>query len=88
VSCTLGAGIYILTTDVLANYAGPGIIISFIIAGIATFFAGLSFAELAARVPKSGSAYTYIYVTINEFVAFIMGWNLVLEYLIGSLFLN
>jgi amino acid transporter len=84
ISSTLGSGIYILAGSVIKNYTGPSLFLSFVCAGFATFFSGICYAELGARVPRSGSAYVYIYVTIGEFVAFMMGWDLILEYIIGT----
>ena len=80
----MGSGVYVLIGNIIANYAGPSLVFSFVIAGIATFLAGMSYAELGARVPRSGSAYAYIYVTIGEFIAFVIGWDLIMEYMIGS----
>ena len=80
----IGTGIFVLTGVAAAQHAGPAIVISFIIAGIGCMFAGLCYSEFAAMVPVSGSAYAYSYATLGEFVAWFVGWNLVLEYLVAS----
>jgi amino acid permease len=82
VSCSLN-GIYVMIGHAMKYDAGPSLIVSFIFAAITTLLAGFCYSELAVKVPRSGSAYTYIYVTIGEFLAFNMGWNLILVYLIG-----
>jgi basic amino acid/polyamine antiporter, APA family len=81
VGCTIGTGIFVLTGLEAAQHAGPAIVLSFIIAGIGSFFAGLCYAEFASMVPLAGSAYTYSYATLGEFAAWFVGWNLLLEYL-------
>ncbi|MHB1306358.1 MAG: amino acid permease [Limisphaerales bacterium] len=84
VGAIIGAGIFVLTGQAAAQYAGPGIVFSFILAGVACALAGLCYAEFAAMIPVSGSAYTYGYATLGEFVAWIIGWDLILEYLFAA----
>ena len=80
----IGAGIFVLTGHAAAQIAGPAIVLSFIISGIACAFAGLCYAEFASMIPIAGSAYTYAYATLGQFVAWIIGWDLILEYTLGS----
>lgn len=80
IGCVIGAGIYVMTGNAAANFAGPGVMLSFVIAGTACGFAALCYAELASTMPVAGSAYTYSYATMGELFAWIMGWLLVLEY--------
>lgn len=80
----IGAGIFVLTGTVAANHAGPGIVLSFALAGLACAFAALCYAEFAAMIPMAGSAYSYAYATLGEFFAWFIGWDLVLEYAVGA----
>ena len=80
IGAVIGAGIFVMTGNAAANYAGPAIILSFVMAGIACGFAGLCYAEFAAMLPVSGSAYSYSYATLGEVVAWFIGWMLILEY--------
>jgi basic amino acid/polyamine antiporter, APA family len=84
IGVVIGAGIFVLSGQAAANYAGPAIVLSFIISAIGCALAGLCYAELASMIPISGSAYTYAYATLGEFLAWIIGWDLVLEYLFGA----
>ena len=84
VGAIIGTGIFVLTGKAAALSAGPAVVISFVIAGIVSALAALSYAELASTVPVSGSAYTYVYATLGEFIAWIVGWGLILEYALGA----
>jgi len=84
IGAIIGAGIFVLTGQAAAQYAGPAIVISFMISGLACLFAGLCYAEFASMIPVSGSAYTYAYSTLGEFIAWIIGWDLILEYLFAA----
>jgi APA family basic amino acid/polyamine antiporter len=84
IGCVIGAGIFVLTGTAAALHAGPAIALSFIISAFGCLLAGLCYAEFASMIPVSGSAYTYGYATMGEFIAWIIGWDLILEYLFGS----
>jgi APA family basic amino acid/polyamine antiporter len=84
VGAIIGTGIFVLTGVAAHDKAGPGLILSFCAAGIACIFAALCYAEFASMVPVAGSAYTYAYATLGELFAWIIGWDLVLEYAVGS----
>src|SRR5436853_3804447 len=84
IGAIIGTGIFVLTGAAAALYAGPAIVFSFVLAALACVFAGLCYAEFASMIPVAGSAYTYGYATLGEFVAWIIGWDLVLEYALGA----
>ena len=84
IGAIIGAGIFVLTGSAAAMYAGPAVVYSFIIAGFGCLFAGLCYAEFASMIPIAGSAYTYGYATLGELVAWIIGWDLILEYLFAA----
>src|SRR5208283_4321298 len=84
IGAIIGAGIFVLTGAAAAKYAGPAIVLSFVLAGLACTFAGLCYAEFASLIPIAGSAYTYAYATLGEFFAWIIGWDLTLEYAMGA----
>ncbi|MBW4039331.1 MAG: amino acid permease [Acidobacteria bacterium] len=84
IGAIIGAGIFVLTGQAAAKHAGPAVVLSFVVAGITCAFAGLCYAEFASLIPIAGSAYTYSYATLGEFVAWIIGWDLVLEYAFGA----
>jgi len=84
IGAIIGAGIFVITGHAAAAYAGPGVVFSFMIAGAGCLFAGLCYAEFASMIPRAGSAYTYTYATMGKFLAWIIGWNLVLEYMAAA----
>jgi APA family basic amino acid/polyamine antiporter len=84
IGAIIGAGIFVLTGAAAAQYAGPAIVLSFVLAGIACVFAGLCYSEFASLIPIAGSAYTYGYATLGEIFAWIIGWDLILEYAFGA----
>jgi len=85
IGAIIGTGIFVLTGTAAANQAGPGIVLSYVMAGLACGFAALCYAEFAAMIPISGSAYTYAYATLGEIFAWMIGWDLILEYAVGSM---
>jgi APA family basic amino acid/polyamine antiporter len=85
IGAIIGTGIFVLTGTAAANQAGPAIVLSYVIAGLACGFAALCYAEFAAMIPISGSAYTYAYATLGEIFAWMIGWDLILEYAVGSM---
>ncbi len=84
IGAIIGAGLFSITGMAAANHAGPAITISFVVAGFGCLFAGLCYAEFASMIPVAGSAYTYSYATMGEFIAWIIGWDIVLEYAVGA----
>src|SRR5437870_8764703 len=80
----IGAGLFVRTAAAIADRAGPSVVLAFIVAGIGCAFAGLCYAEFASMIPIAGSAYTYSYATMGELMAWIIGWDLVLEYAVGA----
>src|ERR1700757_3308538 len=80
----IGAGLFVRTADAIADRSGPSVVLAFIVAGFGCAFAGLCYAEFASMIPVAGSAYTYSYATMGELVAWIIGWDLVLEYAVGA----
>jgi APA family basic amino acid/polyamine antiporter len=84
IGAIIGAGLFVRTAAAIADRAGPSVVLAFVVAGVGCAFAGLCYAEFASMIPISGSAYTYSYATMGEFVAWIIGWDLVLEYAVGA----
>ncbi len=80
----IGAGLFVRTAAAIAERSGPSVVIAFLVAGVGCAFAGLCYAEFASMIPIAGSAYTYSYATMGELIAWIIGWDLVLEYALGA----
>src|SRR6184192_2922017 len=84
IGAIIGAGLFVRTAAAIADRAGPSVVLAFMVAGIGCTFAGLCYAEFASMIPVAGSAYTYSYATMGELIAWIIGWDLVLEYAVGA----
>ena len=84
IGAVIGTGIFVLTGHAAADFAGPAVALSYVLSGLGCLFAGLCYAEYSAALPISGSAYTYTYATLGEFMAWIIGWDLILEYLFAA----
>src|SRR5688572_31901285 len=84
IGAIIGAGLFVRTAAAIAERAGPSVTLAFVVAGLGCAFAGLCYAEFASMIPIAGSAYTYSYATMGEFIAWIIGWDLVLEYAVGA----
>src|SRR5215472_10920456 len=84
IGAIIGAGLFVRTAAAIADRAGPSVVLGFIVAGVGCAFAGLCYAEFASMIPVAGSAYTYSYATMGELVAWIIGWDLILEYAVGA----
>jgi APA family basic amino acid/polyamine antiporter len=84
IGAIIGAGLFVRTAAAIADRAGPSVVLAFIVAGVGCAFAGLCYAEFASMIPVAGSAYTYSYATMGELIAWIIGWDLVLEYAVGA----
>src|SRR5262245_45532874 len=84
IGAIIGAGLFVMTGTAASQNAGPALVISMILAGIACAFAGLCYAEMASMIPVAGSAYTYAYATLGELIAWIIGWDLILEYALST----
>src|SRR5258708_22331934 len=84
IGAIIGAGFFVYTGTAASKNAGAAVAVSFVLAGVACAFAGLCYAEMASTVPIAGSAYTYAYATMGEFIAWLIGWDLILEYMVGA----
>src|SRR5476649_333410 len=84
IGAIIGAGLFVRTAAAIADRAGPSVVLAFVVAGIGCAFAGLCYAEFASMIPVAGSAYTYSYATMGELVAWIIGWDLILEYAVAA----